>query len=682
MRFTTPAPDGKLFRRVLALARTARDTVGFLPDSAFRDRAFGGTLLACVAEDDGQELLGYALYDLPRDEIRLGQLVVASRARDGGVARALVDEIEARHSPRRGIFLYCRNDFPATEMWPRIGFVARDERAGRSFEGHPLTLWWRDFGHANLFTSQAEVDARPVAVLDACVFFDLVGSNPNRALQELRSDWITEHAQLGVTAHLYEEIRRGADSVRRRQERTAARALELPGIAGSSWRAVLAQLKAMHPGAAEKDRDDLTHLAYAIAHQATWMVTSDRSFRGRYANAALDMASVKLVSPAEVVREIDEVARGDAYSPRDLAGTDMSRREVDAGTLAGLAERFVNHQRGERIRDLRSRIDAAAAQASHVRLQLVEVDSQPRGLLGFEHSRGTTFVRFVRVSRGVGDTTVARHLLAMIRNEAATSGSSRIVVQDTAVPTAISRSYADEGFFAERGQPVEAYPITGIGTLNDLDRRLATIGAQTATERLGDPATGAKVGAEAEIAYAPFRILGMDFPTFVVPIKPAWATALFDSRLAEEQLFHREWTLGLRRELVYYRSPHASGGIRAPARILWYVSGVDSPGGAEVRAVSQLRDVLVAPAEHLYRRFERLGTYTLDQVVSRADSKGRAMALRFSHTHEFRRPVRLDELRRILTGDPKSRSVVLQSPRLIDEHTFATIMGLGFPDDV
>lgn len=676
VQFLTPPSGGPQFLSVLSLAKSARATVGFLPDSAFADRANLGNLLLCL-DDDGQ-LLGYALYDLPRNEIRLGQLVVAKEARGQGVARLLVDQIQSKHPTRRGIFLRCRNDFPATEMWPRIGFSALDERAGRSFDGKPLTLWWRDFGQANLFTLQAETDSRPVAVLDACVFFDLVEAGPTRVSRELRSDWIDEHARLAVTTHLFEEIRRGSDAKRRARERAAARPFELPNAGESDWRERLSDLRARHPAAPAKDEDDLTHLAHAIAIGAGWMVTSDRRFRRRYAKSAVAMGNVKLISPAGLVKEADELARRDLYRPKDLAGTSVTRREVDASALAGLAERFVNHPRGEKIRELQAQLEDAAARTSQVRLQLLEVDADPRGLLGFELKNGALSVLFARVSRGVGDTTIARHLLATLRDEAVDANLQRVRVHDTNASSTVVLSYPDEGFFVEDDQSASAYPIRGIGELSELNKHLVKL---KATTRATPDSASEEDATEAEVAFAPFRVLGAGLPTFIVPIKPAWATELFDSRLAEGQLFSREWTLGLRRQLVYYRSRHAAGGIRAPARILWYVSDRRSPGGTEVRAVSQLREVVVAPADHLHNRFERLGTYSLEQIQSRADAQGRAMALRFSHTREFARSVGLDDLRRILTGDPKSRSVVLRSPKLIDEHTFVEIMRRGFPDD-
>lgn len=129
--------SGPLFESVLRLSKLARATVGFMPDSAFRDRAVRGTLLLAMSRD---LVVGYLVYDLPRDEVRIRQLVTDPAARGTGAARLLVDEVANRHSGRRGIVLECRRDFPANAMWPKLQFVPEAERPGRGSQGRRLTI--------------------------------------------------------------------------------------------------------------------------------------------------------------------------------------------------------------------------------------------------------------------------------------------------------------------------------------------------------------------------------------------------------------------------------------------------------------------------------------------------------------------------------------------------------------
>lgn len=199
LRLARPAAGTATYGGVLSLAKHARGMVGFLTDAAFAQRADQGTLLVAVLDN---EVAGYVLYDLPRDEIRIMHLVVAPLRRGLGLARKLVDHVADDHAERRGIFLHCRNDFDADTLWPKLDFEPRGERPGRSFDGKPLTRWYRSFGQPDLFTYLHESDTRPVATMDACVFFDLVAQRPKPVAQQLRADWLGEHVRLAVTGHL------------------------------------------------------------------------------------------------------------------------------------------------------------------------------------------------------------------------------------------------------------------------------------------------------------------------------------------------------------------------------------------------------------------------------------------------------------------------------------------------
>lgn len=75
-----------LVGEVVTLADQSRGTLGFMPQAAFQNAAFAGTLVAAIQED---RVVGYALYGLPRQIVRLTHLCVADDARGQGVARLL-----------------------------------------------------------------------------------------------------------------------------------------------------------------------------------------------------------------------------------------------------------------------------------------------------------------------------------------------------------------------------------------------------------------------------------------------------------------------------------------------------------------------------------------------------------------------------------------------------------------
>jgi GNAT superfamily N-acetyltransferase len=669
---TRPAPDDRALAQAITLAAKARRTVGFLPDSAFTERAEQGTLLVAL---DGEAVVGYALYDLPRDEIRLVQLVVAKTRQGQGIARALVDAIARDHNERRGILLSCRNDFPAHHMWDKLDFLALSERPGNSFDRKPLTRWFRPFGRPDLFTYLQESDSRPLATMDACVFFDLVARRPKPVAQQLRADWLDEHVRFGVTDHLFAEIAKGKDPNERRRQRAEADPLRLAPTPRATWEPYYERILAAHPDAPIKHRSDLVHAAQSIALGATWLITTDGPLARRY-SAVVESLGLRLVKPPAFIREIDQLARGDRYRPVDLVGTDVTRREASASALGDLGDIFVNHRSDERLRDLRQRIDVAAARAGEQRLEVVDVDGEPRGLVSWRRTVGGLEVGLIRATAGRGETTIARHLLAMVRDQAVAASVETITITDQSVPAAVQRSYRDEGFAAS-GKVVVAHALRGRGTLGDLRRRAENLGSPLVRGDALGSQTDALVAraAAAERWFAPYRVLSAGVPSFVLPIRHGWATRLLGAGLAEGQLWAQEWGLGLRRELVYYRNPRNAGGLAAPARLLWYVSG-NEPGAGMIRATSHLTEVAVDEADRLYHRFRALGVYSREDVRDRADERGHAMALRFSHTETLDEPIALRDYRDIAAAE--GISVVLRSARPVSEHTFVTLLDLAF----
>jgi GNAT superfamily N-acetyltransferase len=180
-------PENPHLVRVIQLHGSAKATLGFLPSQVFADQATKGCLL--VAIDSSGDLVGYALYDLPRNEIRLTHLCVDADHHGKGIARELVEALCQRHPNRIGIRARCRRSWPANDMWPHLDFAPLNDTPGRSREGHLITTWWRDFGHPTLFSRlPSEIEPRIGAALDTDVFLDLfdgtrTGSSESQGLR-------------------------------------------------------------------------------------------------------------------------------------------------------------------------------------------------------------------------------------------------------------------------------------------------------------------------------------------------------------------------------------------------------------------------------------------------------------------------------------------------------------------
>ena len=95
-------------------------------------------------------------------------------------------------------------------------------------------------------------------------------------------------------------------------------------------------------------------------------------------------------------------------------------------------------------------------------------------------------------------------------------------------------------------------------------------------------------------------------------------------------------------------------------------------------AISQLDDIETGTARNLFRGYSGLGILDWNQIHSMCDGDPDTdiMALKFSHTFPFRRPISLEHLRVIY--EEEGASLVLQSPSQVPRSTFKRLFQFGF----
>lgn len=398
---------------MLALHRSNRRVLGFLPDAGFRDRARQGTLLAAL--EDGC-VVGYVLYDLPNDIVKIVHLCVLRSQRVSGVARELIEHLDARHPERRCLQLACRRDFAATAIWPRLGFNPIAERTGRSLAGHPLTIWQRSHDHADLFTLPD--GRREIAAIDCNIFKDLTSTRlQGKASRHLRDDWVSELVDLRVTDELFHEINRCEDrQLRERMQRDASAFGRLPSARGA-WHPLVARVASLAPAAGDADH---RQIARAVAADAHYFVTRDGDILK--ATAALKSALGVLVSrPEDLILHLDRLRYAGGYEPQALHATSITRVSIDEVDQDRLVDSFLNYGAGERASRLRDLVRSALA-VPHEHDFLVFGDGHGNlvGSLFLAASRQQIEVKMIRVGRSdrLG-AAVARQLAFLPRREAA-----------------------------------------------------------------------------------------------------------------------------------------------------------------------------------------------------------------------------------------------------------------------
>ncbi|MBB3097660.1 GNAT superfamily N-acetyltransferase [Actinoplanes campanulatus] len=658
----------------IQLGNAARSTLGHMPFSAYDSAADKGVLLLAYCDD---LVVGYALYALARRRVRLSHLCVDPVWRGQGIARLLVEEISHRHHDHLGIAARCRRDYGLGEMWISLDFSQRGERPGRSTSGEPLIDWWRDHGHPNLLSADAET-VLVRAAIDMNVLRDLTEDGRTNAdeSQALLAPHLVGLLEIVRTAALNTEIDRMDSDLR---ARCTDRAQSFPtvrsdhGLRGRIVDELRQHTRPLDPRDPKDGRDwlDLHHVADAIAAGLNVLVTNDRELTRIYGSVA-ERHGLRILRPADVVVHIDELAHAEAYRPASLQDTGYVERRLRSGENQSV-EALRNSTTNERPKDLQASLKSLALS----RAQRFGI-YQPTGDLVAAYATldeaGVLRVPLLRVANRPLADTLARQLLFRLRQQARQSRLAVIRIADSHLSSQIRLAAMNDGFH-ESDDGFFCYVIDFVGPASDVERvansaaRVAGI-PEPVPLRSGMPTVAA---AELERIWWPAKITDSELPTYLIPIQQSYSTQLLG---VPGSILPRHEVLGLSREHVYYRSP---GGTRpqAPARLLWYMSegGHITQQPAGIIACSQLDAVVTAPVDELYDRFQHLGVWDRN-TVQQAAREGIAQALRFTNTEIFPRAVPRHALRRIATEHGRPGNAP-QQPTHIPAAMFAALYQEG-----
>lgn len=677
---------------VKALWRQNSQTLGFYPNGAFEERARKRQILGAFKND---VLVGYLLFYTTKTScVRITHLCVSETSRGDGVARALISKLQVTTKALRGIGLHCRRDFPAWKMWPAFGFHALGEKVGQSKDGHELTYFWFPHTHTTLFSKQEAIDDGMVTlVVDANVFYDLLDPQRQGADESLGliADWLTPAIRLQVTRELFNEIQRNPDSGERASRMSSAGRYHCVAADHEDFNRALSSIQSIcGERLSERDKADQRQLAWTIAAGCDVFVTRDQRLLD-HSDAIYFEHGVTVERPADVISRFEEIRNEHEYQRDRLIGTDVhvSRQSSDAEMLA---EVFHVSDGDEKKGDVTRTLNRAFANPDHFSCKVVYgPDGTPLCMYMREQcSAMICSIRLFRLRRRDHGTrlgnTVVRTVLATIVKEAAERGCVLVRVSDPLLCPAIQQALRERRFLQSEGSWAKL-------TLNEvipaaaIKERLNVLAVQLDGEdhhlvqTIESMASGlenanAEQVLELESLLWPGKISGTSVASFVVPIRPDWASDLFDGRLAKGRLWAADTDLVLNPDSVYYRAvkpkvPCGNG------RILWYVSDGPSHGSKMLRACSQLTGVEVGDPKDLFRKYRRFGVYEWRHVSETAKSAdGQLMALEFTNTELFRNPLDWNSLQEVLEAHGKC-NYTFPSPVKIADALFFDLYKAG-----
>ena len=648
-------------------------TLGFLPGKALHDYLERGTVMGI--QDDSGTLLAYLLYADHSTYFRIVHLCVSSTSRGQGLARKLVDQlVSVGDTGHRYIKLRCRRDYEANKMWPKLAFVPRDEKPGRSKEGHLLTLWIRHLAkdkQLNLFQVDKS-DDRVHAVLDAQVIFYLGEPDNDKAQpsKALLADHLADSVNLYITDELFVEINRSDDHEKRSRSRQLAYQyprVEYDCVVRDQF---VDKLKRVLPSGSDADKSDINHLAITAASDGIKVfVTEDEGILKRQ-REILECTGISVVYPAELIVRLHELSERQLYVPSRIAGEHglewrrMSSDDLQAFTF----DRFLGQAgQTERRGILRQKLNEHCACPQQYCVEQLWLGDKAMALRVVTESSSKINIVLARIARGEDHALFGRYLLAdTITRAARHHDECMIQVEDSVVPPPVFPYLSDMGFVRYENAYVR-FVFSGTWSRLDVLSRIRKLAPSVQS------LYNSKACTDLEEVCSPLSVMDADQRFVLVPIKPGYAISLVDNPGSAKDMFGGRVDMLLRWKNVYYRRKTHHRKLEAPARILWYVSG----GPRKVVAVSRLDDVVCDKPKVLFKRFKRLGILDWKNIfdMCRRDVSTELMALLFSHTFPFRKPVSLATLRKILENGRGTLS--LQSPLMLTANEFAEIYRRG-----
>ena len=580
-----------------ALMRRNSGTIGFLPLEALRDYLGKGLVLGAFTGDG--RLIAYLLYAANRDRFRITQLCVAEDFRGQGLTRQLLDALKDSAATQKLVTLSCRNDFPAHDMWPTLGFVPIGEKPGRSKEGHPLTLWRLILAaddQLELFRANVSESVLDV-VIDAQVFFDFdePESDANRPSKVLISDFFADSVNLWYTDELLSEINRNPNPAERDATRLRTQEFLEARYDPIAVEIFTDSLNRILPSGTPSQRSDINHLAKAASSDIGVFVTRDRRILNK-ADEIASLVGLHVLSPTELVIRLNELSETHVYEPDRVSGLNLQWRRLSSEEFSNFPfDRFL--KQGEALGRLRDRVSSLLADPAPQDVEVLWLGNDPVALRVLTHEpHASLTLPLGRVANQTDRSLFGRFLISDTVYRALATGLEMIQLDTSAIPSELMQGLSDMGF-RTHGDRFVRFCFTRYldreGTLAKVGELCPEVAGSFRDDSLS----------ELERSCSPVAT-SCDQNFFLIPIREGYAINLIDRERAARDLFGGNPDVLLRWEKVYYRAATHQNMLTVPARILWYIS----ENRQEISHVSRLDEVVIDTPKELFRRFRRYGT--------------------------------------------------------------------------
>lgn len=689
MKFLIIDENSKWLSDVQKLGDDSRRTLGFMTTQAFADYARHRQILGLIINN---ELAAYTMFRYKGTSLIIVHFCVSAKYRGHGYAKALMDALYEQEKNYVSQFkLSCRRDYPLDNFWHSLGFTPMSEKPGRASKTSSiLTTWVRPNPECqSLFTVAYDNDTEKIrVVLDSNIVIALCNENEIE-VNALTQNFLNDYVEYYVSAEVFNEVNKQGDSKIRNSSRNFIKSWFsiIPSYDKQLYEEVKSCLLSLKY--AEEYSNtwyDISHISYAVAFGASAFITRDTTWLNTdISDSVFDKYGLRILSPAELIRHIDEIDSPSSYSPQKLVGLNLEYSEMKSEDLSVVSNTFYQQYSSGKKSVFTAALKKWMAIPEKYHIFEVHSNASPVCLAVYHTLDNAVHIQLLLIDRNkikpsLHSTFTKRIVFKLLEN-AQKVGAASVVISEQGLTPEMITAIKECGYF-EVEQTLQRIIESKI-----ILPSAVTLGspfgrnhpAWAVVNKYIQSVTKEVVSAQATIElekmFWPLKIRTSCVPCYIVPIQTAYAKKLFDEDLvnANPSLFHNENAeSALSIENIYYKSKYQSIS-RVPARILWYVSRSTDIGSSAIRACSYLDSVEIADKSVLYKKYRRLGVFDWHDLCRIQKGNDCIAAYKFSYTELLPHPVELNVVRMIMDKP----NATFQSFREISSDTFFELYELG-----
>ncbi|WP_165076916.1 MULTISPECIES: GNAT family N-acetyltransferase [unclassified Desulfovibrio] len=622
--------DDTIIDQVVSLADSNKKTLGFLPESAIRERCEKGEVFVCLIQN---ELIGYILFSHSKRNhvIRIHHLCIEKDKRNNGLAKLIFKNFLKNIQNAYFIELYCREDYHMDRFWHHLGFNIIKACEGRATNELSILHLYRYQIQKNLINIIEDLENRPKVLLDASIVLEMnrevEGFTESNSLLMYFNDVV-----FFVAPVIYKYIERQRNEYIKTSSIDKANYFKTLPFSTEKMDAARSSIQSEFPAIKESDRDQL---ACAITNKVNFFITRDgQLLNEKVVQRFADDYNIMIYSPAEFLHNIDFILNREAIKT-SLLPTTLGKLVDIFLDEAELCDKFLNTSKGERKYLF---IEKIKNNVKNAKLKSIIISNRDFGIIYYSIECNILRVHLLRTNIGCESfaKSATFFILEQLIQIATQKYVSLIIIEDVYANLDIGEISKGLGFFNNKKISLR-YIGKASKYLDFVEDKLPDWAFSELKEHVQPVSEAKDIYSQVRLErnFSPAKFTDIDIPAYIIPIRVQWAKDLISPAVIDQhELFASSTSNVLMHELnVYFTGTKTR--ISAPSRILWYITNCNNKYRETkyIIASSYLDEVYTGSKGDIFKKFWKIGVYKWKDINK--NSFTTCKALLFSRTEIF-----------------------------------------------